>query len=143
MPHLGTACRRTERCVNVVDRFATGVQDMAATKRRVDVQIMGLSLSVRSDRDDAWVHGLAGQVNRRIDELRRAAPKASPQQLAVLVALNLAEELQVERDRGSGLREDAVAVASSALQRVKEALLSMERADDDEEAEATEAVVRA
>jgi cell division protein ZapA (FtsZ GTPase activity inhibitor) len=143
MPHLGTACRRTERCVSVVDRFVTGVQDMAATKRRVDVQIMGLSLSVRSDRDDAWVHGLAGQVNRRIDELRRAAPKASPQQLAVLVALNLAEELQVERDRGSGLREDAVAVASSALQRVQEALLAMERADDEEDAEAPEAVVRA
>ncbi len=116
---------------------------MAAPKRRVDVQIMGLSLSVRSDRDDAWVHGLAGQVNRRIDELRRAAPKASPQQLAVLVALNLAEELQVERDRGSGLREDAVAVASSALQRVQEALMAMERADDEEDAEAPEAVVRA
>ncbi len=116
---------------------------MATTKRRVDVQIMGLSLSVRSDRDDAWVHGLAGHVNRRIDELRRAAPKASPQQLAVLVALNLAEELQVERDRGSGLREDAVAVASSALQRVQEALLAMESADHDEDAEAAEAVVRA
>lgn len=99
---------------------------MATTKRRVDVQIMGLPLSVRTERDDAWVHGLANQVNRRIEELRRAAPKATAQQLAVLVALNLAEELQVERERGVALRDDAVAVASLALQRVSEALTALE-----------------
>jgi len=105
---------------------------MAATKRRVDVQIMGLPLSVRTDRDDAWVHGLANQVNRRIEELRRAAPKASAQQLAVLVALNLAEELQVERERGTALRDDAVAVAAAALQRVGEALAALDSEDDDD-----------
>jgi cell division protein ZapA (FtsZ GTPase activity inhibitor) len=116
---------------------------MAATKRRVDVQIMGLALSVRSDRDDAWVHGLAGQVNRRIEELRRAAPKASPQQLAVLVALNLAEELQVERERAGAVREDAIAVASSALQRVSEALAALDDETTHEDAQVDEDVVRA
>lgn len=97
-----------------------------ATKRRVDVQIMGLPLSVRTERDDAWVHGLANQVNRRIEELRRAAPKATAQQLAVLVALNLAEELAVERERGAALRDDAVTVATMALQRVGEALAALD-----------------
>jgi cell division protein ZapA (FtsZ GTPase activity inhibitor) len=92
---------------------------------------MGLPLSVRTERDDAWVHGLANQVNRRIEELRRAAPKATAQQLAVLVALNLAEELQVERERGAALRDDAVAVASLALQRVGEALAALDDADTD------------
>lgn len=111
-----------------------------ATKRRVDVQIMGLPLSVRTERDDAWVHGLANQVNRRIEELRRAAPKATAQQLAVLVALNLAEELAVERERGSSLRDDAVTVATMALQRVGEALAALDVAaeleadiDDDDD----------
>ena len=95
---------------------------MATIKRRVDVEIMELPLSVRTERDDAWVHGLAGQVNRLLDELRRAAPSASPQQLAVLVALNLAEELQLERERSATIRDDATAVAARALQRVLDAL---------------------
>jgi cell division protein ZapA (FtsZ GTPase activity inhibitor) len=116
---------------------------MAATKRRVDVQIMGLPLSVRTERDDAWVHGLAGQVNRRIDELRRAAPKATAQQLAVLVALNLAEELQLERERGTALRDDAVAVAAAALQRVGEALAALDGAEDDDDDVEARAVARA
>jgi cell division protein ZapA (FtsZ GTPase activity inhibitor) len=114
---------------------------MAATKRRVDVQIMGLPLAVRTERDDAWVHGLAGQVNRRIDELRRAAPKATAQQIAVLVALNLAEELQLERERGSALRDDAVAVAAAALQRVGEALAALD-AEDGTDDEVVAAAVR-
>ena len=95
---------------------------MATIKRRVDVEIMELPLSVRTERDDAWVHGLAGQVNRLLDELRRAAPSATPQQLAVLVALNLAEELQLERERSATIRDDATAVAARALQRVLDAL---------------------
>lgn len=114
---------------------------MAATKRRVDVQIMGLPLSVRTERDDAWVHGLANQVNRRIDELRRAAPKATAQQLAVLVALNLAEELQLERERGSALRDDAIAAAAAALQRVGEALAALDAGEEGEEGEEDDAAV--
>jgi len=101
---------------------------MATVKRRVDVNIMGLPLSVRTERDDAWIHGLAGQVNRRLDELRRAAPKATAQQLAVLVALNLAEELQVERERGAAVKEDAAVVTARALQRVVDALGAMDEA---------------
>ncbi len=101
---------------------------MATVKRRVDVNIMGLPLSVRTERDDAWIHGLAGQVNRRLEELRRAAPKATAQQLAVLVALNLAEELQVERERVASVKEDAAVVTARALQRVVDALGAMDEA---------------
>ena len=100
-------------------------------KRRVEVMIMGLPLSVRTERDDAWVHGLAGQVSRRLEELRRAAPRANAQQLAVLVALNLAEELQVEREKNDGIVDDAADVAGRALMRVREALAQLELDDDD------------
>jgi cell division protein ZapA (FtsZ GTPase activity inhibitor) len=111
---------------------------MATVKRRVDVNIMGLPLSVRTERDDAWIHGLAGQVNRRLEELRRAAPKATAQQLAVLVALNLAEELQVERERIASVKEDAAVVTARALQRVVDALGAMDEAFMDGDGDARE-----
>jgi cell division protein ZapA (FtsZ GTPase activity inhibitor) len=105
--------------------------------RRVDVHVMGLPLSVRTDREDAWVQGIAQQVNQRVDELRRTARTASAQQLAVLVALNLAEELQTERQRSATRDRDAEdrleALASGALARVHAALDAL--GDEDDEAE--------
>jgi cell division protein ZapA (FtsZ GTPase activity inhibitor) len=111
--------------------------------RRVDVSVMGLTLGVRTDREDAWIHGIAGLVNRRAEELRRAAKNANPQQLAVLVALNLAEDLQTERERAAapspGTRSPAdaatlEALAQSALARVQEALAAIDDDDDDDRA---------
>lgn len=92
---------------------------------------MGFSLPVRTERDDAWVHGLSSQVNRRLDELRRASPKASPQQLAVLLALTLAEELHIERERHAALKSEAAAVTGRALASVNAALDAL--ADDEED----------
>jgi cell division protein ZapA (FtsZ GTPase activity inhibitor) len=111
-------------------------------KRRVDVQIMGFSLPVRTERDDAWVHGLSSQVNRRLDELRRSSPKANPQQLAVLLALTLAEELQIERERSVGVRAEAAAVAGRALASVNDALDALDAHDDgDDDEVGSDAVV--
>ncbi len=97
-------------------------------KRRVDVTVMGLPLSVRTERDDAWVHGLAAQVGRRLEELRRGAKNATTQQLAVLVALNLAEELAEEREKTAELTE----VAQATLVRVRAALEALSAEDVDE-----------
>ncbi len=101
---------------------------------------MGLPLTVRTEHDDAWVHGLVNQLNRRIDELRRAAPKANPQTLAVLVALNLAEELQGEKDKLHALQKDASTAVARALERVTAALSVM---DDDEDSGAVLSARRA
>lgn len=108
-------------------------------KRRVDVNVMGLPLSVRTERDDAWVHGLASQVSRRLDELKRGAKNASAQQLAVLLALNMAEELQLEREKNAQL----TALAQTTLQRVQGALAALDDdadADEEDAADVDEAV---
>ena len=100
-------------------------------KRRVDVKVMGMPLSVRTERDDAWVHGLAATVSRRLDELKRGAKNASAQQLAVLLALNMAEELHLEREKTKELSD----LASTTLTRVKAALAAL---DADRDAEGDE-----
>lgn len=101
---------------------------------------MGMPLSVRTERDDAWVHGLAAQVSRRLEEIKRGAKNASAQQLAVLLALNMAEELQLEREKTAELTKDLGTLASTTLTRVKAALaaLDAQAADDEEEEEEDE-----
>jgi cell division protein ZapA len=130
--------RTTTMTTTARSAVAASAMSTDGAPRRVDVTVMGMSLSVRTDREDAWLHGLARQVDRRVDELKRSAKNANPQQLAVLVAMNLAEELQTERQRSSGrereLEKKLETLASGALERVREAL-SVLGADDDEDDE--------
>ncbi len=116
--------------------MAVLVEGSLEVKRRVDVTVMGLPLSVRTERDDAWVHGLANTVTRRLDELKRGAKNASAQQLAVLLALNMAEELQLEREKNAALTGEMSSLATTTLKRVQAALAALdEEADDDAEEE--------
>jgi cell division protein ZapA (FtsZ GTPase activity inhibitor) len=74
-------------------------------KRKVDVTLLGQQFAVRSDRDEAYVHALANFVGKKFEEMKRQARAASAQQLTLLVALNLADELfqTVERQAASRL----------------------------------------
>jgi cell division protein ZapA (FtsZ GTPase activity inhibitor) len=96
-----------------------------------------MSLSVRTERDDAWVHGLASQLGRKLEELKRGAKNASAQQLAVLLALNMAEELQLEREKTASL----TTLATTTLARVQGALAALDEEDSDEEEEEDAVVV--
>ena len=62
-------------------------------KEKVEVTLLGQSFTVRSDKDEAYVHSLASFVTRRYEELQRQTRAVSSHELALLVALNLADEL--------------------------------------------------
>ena len=76
-----------------------------ATKRSVAVTIAGQRLTIKSDADDAYVQGLASAVDDRIQALQKAARSQSLQSVAVLAALQLADELERERARRTELRK--------------------------------------
>lgn len=74
-------------------------------KRSVAVTIAGQKLTIKSDADEAYVHALAGKVDEKIKEVQRAAKAQPLQAVAVLAALQLADELERERARRSELRK--------------------------------------
>lgn len=73
-------------------------------KRSVAVTIAGQRFTFRSDAEEAYVERLAGQVDARIRELQKGAKTQSLQNLAVLAALQLVDELERERGRRADLR---------------------------------------
>ena len=74
-------------------------------KRAVVVHIAGQRYVLRSDADEAYVQSLAGYVNERINEVQRSPRPVPSQSLAVLAALNIADDLFRERQRRSVLKE--------------------------------------
>lgn len=62
-------------------------------KRAVSVQIAGQRYALRSDADDREVRRLAEFVDGKIKEVQKAARTPDTQSVAILAALQIAEEL--------------------------------------------------
>lgn len=76
--------------------------------RSVTIDIAGQSHTIRSDADADYVKALASGVDGRIREVQRQSLRAlrgaSREAAAVLVALQLADELEREKRRRAALR---------------------------------------
>ena len=70
------------------------------TKRSVTVEVAGQKLTLKTEADEAYVKSLARLVTEKIDEAKASSRSVSTQALAVLAALNLADEL-LQTKRGT------------------------------------------
>jgi cell division protein ZapA len=65
------------------------------------VQIFGQEYKIRGFEDKSYVQRVAGYVDERMRELSQASSSLSQERLAVLTALNIADELFQESKRSS------------------------------------------
>ena len=62
--------------------------------KAVNVEIMGLNLTVASEDGDEWVKNLAQTVDERIRQIQAGGRTVNSINLAILAALNFADELE-------------------------------------------------
>jgi cell division protein ZapA len=74
-------------------------------KRSVTVQIAGNRYTLKTDEDDRWVKSLAAFVDAKMREAQKHTRTVDTQSVAVLTALQIAEELFSERRETSELRK--------------------------------------
>jgi len=72
-------------------RPRTRPSDMAT--KSIDVDIFGTTYRVRAEQDREYLQELAATVDRRMREIAGPGSKVDPGRVAVLAALNLADEL--------------------------------------------------
>ncbi|MBL93048.1 MAG: hypothetical protein CMH56_14705 [Myxococcales bacterium] len=94
-----------------------------SVKKTVEVSLLGQSFSVRSNKEERHVHAVASMVNRRIQDLKNAYPrKMSEQRAALLVALNLADDLLELESEMSDFRGDLRQKTQDILGKVQSAM---------------------
>jgi cell division protein ZapA len=84
-------------------------------KRSITVQIAGARYALKSDDDDRLVKALAAYVDSKMREVQKTARTPDTQALAVLTALQIAEELFAEREQASELRKSIREKSQSLL----------------------------
>ena len=86
------------------------------------VEIFGQSYSLRAGEDPAYLERLAAFVDEHMKEVAKAAGAVDSVRVAVLAALNIADELMQARALGG--REEAMGRRAAALARELEAALA-------------------
>ena len=84
---------------------------MSDSGKSVSVEIFGQRYPIRSSLDVEYVTRLATYVDGKIRAARESAPSGDPQRLAVLAALNIADELF--RQRAAASAQDGTVVAKA------------------------------
>ena len=78
---------------------------LRAMKRSVTVQIAGVKYALKTEEDDRWVKQVAAFVDGKIREVQKHTRTVDTQAVAVLAALQIAEELFNERQQSGELRK--------------------------------------
>ena len=93
--------------------------------RVVNVEIHGQPYAIRSRLDAAYVAELAAYVDGKIRLAMRESPAGDTLKIAVLAAINIADEYFRARDEGR-LCEKAVATRASELEHLLDSALGFE-----------------
>lgn len=75
-----------------------------ASGRTRSIELFGQRFNVVSDADEGRVREVVAFLNDRLETIREGSKRVQVEQIALLAALNIAEELFEERDRSDRLR---------------------------------------
>ncbi len=95
-------------------------------KRQLKVDVLGTSFVIQSEESAEHLNRLSTYVKSRIEDVRKRYPFAEPLTVAVLAALNIADEMFKRREgREPAQPADEIAtLAENLISRIDEDLLS-------------------
>jgi cell division protein ZapA len=91
-------------------------------KGSVTVSLAGHNFSIKSDHSEQHLEQLASYVDRKVRELQRVSKTVGTQQLALLAAMNIADELFQAEQRQREFKQRVARKSESILRTVEQAL---------------------
>lgn len=101
----------------------------AASKRSMSLELFGQSFTVVSDNDEQRIRDIVDFVNRRLEEIRDSSRRVQTDQIALLAALNIAEELFQERQKRQKLERQVRDRSLELLNRIDDLARDIDRRD--------------
>ena len=96
-------------------------QDSNKKRNKVEVNILGQRLRLKADEDPQRIEQLANYVNRKIDEVSSVTPVA-PAKLAVLAALNIADDYFRALEESRQFKRDVAARSRVLIEEIDDVI---------------------
>ncbi|RME25166.1 MAG: cell division protein ZapA [Deltaproteobacteria bacterium] len=88
--------------------------------KNVEVSILGQRLKIKTDEQPEYVRELARFVNDKMEEVKKKTRSVSTHSVAMLAALNIADELFKERKHHSRLKAELKERMAKVLKMVRQ-----------------------
>ena len=96
-------------------------QDGGKKQHKVEVNILGQRLRLKADENPQRIEQLASYVNRKIDEVSSVTPVA-PAKLAVIAALNIADDYFRALDESREFKRDVAARSRVLIEEIDDVI---------------------
>jgi cell division protein ZapA len=80
--------------------------DKTGKERLVEIKVFGQTYTVKTDAEEEHIQRVARHVNEKMDEVTRNTKSVSSLSVAILTALNIADDLIREREKRLALLQE-------------------------------------
>jgi len=87
-------------------------------ERSIEIKIMGQTYSVKTDGNEEHLQEVARYVNEKMEEILRNTKSVSTLNVAILAALNIADDLLKEKERRKSLFRELEAKSKDLVEKI-------------------------
>jgi cell division protein ZapA len=87
-------------------------------KKRIEVEIFNQTFTVNSEDDEHYVQEIASYVDQRMREVGESTKNAMPMRIAIMAALNIADEYHKALQREAETQKEIERLSSLILERI-------------------------
>ena len=92
-------------------------------EKKVKVNIYGGQYTIQGEADPQYINQVARYVDTKMNEVSRSMPGGNPVQVAILAALNIADEYFQLKDIENGVESDIVQRTKALISMLEEGLI--------------------
>jgi cell division protein ZapA len=88
-------------------------------ERLVEIKVFGQTYTVKSDAEEDHIQAIAQYVNEKVDEVLKKTRSVSTLNVAILTALNIADDLLKERGKRMALLREVEAKSKDLVEKIE------------------------
>lgn len=89
-----------------------------AKSNRVEAKIFGSEYVITGDASEEYIRSITFYVDKKMRELAKSFPTASPEKIAVLAAINIADELFQYKETSSHVNQELASTYESKARKL-------------------------
>ena len=87
-------------------------------ERLVEIKILGQTYTVKTDAEEDYIYEVAQYVTEKMDEVLKKTKSVSTLNVAILTALNIADDLLKEKEKRKGLLKEVEMKSKDLMEKI-------------------------
>ena len=95
-------------------------------ERLVEIKVFGQTYTVKTDAEEDYIREVANYVNEKMEEVLKKTKSVSTLNVAILTALNIADDLLKEKEKRTALLREVEAKSRDLVEKIDLKMRGME-----------------